>query len=184
MSLRVLSTVVAISLLVTGCGTATRIPERDTTAAISGTLRVDSVHVHLSPVAEMQHQFNAAFAPAALAELLARRLGQKGLQTGDSSNTLDVEMTFIHVRSEFIAFIVPVGLDVLSATVTVNDAAGRALRRFDISANSSAGTNTHLAKERTRLDILNEHLALLVIAQLQGQGCVTAFAYKTWSCDE
>jgi hypothetical protein len=110
-------------------------------------------------------------------------LTSAGLQDNDSSNKRDVETTTLYVRSEFTVLMAP-GVDLLSATVRVINASGTPIRTFEVSAKSPWGGMRGGARERTRLNILQEQFVNLIRAELNDKDCVRIFGNREWTCDE
>jgi hypothetical protein len=162
--------VVASVLFITGCaGTAVRKDSADIPAA-AGVLKVKSVDVHTSPKVKEQLPDNIKFDPTAFSATIERTLTASGLEEGGSGNTLDIEITNVYVRGTFSAvmFGILAGADNVAGNVRVQDASGRVLRKFEISAGYGFG-GWGGGQDSIRLNYLYEKFAELTRDQLRDQ---------------
>lgn len=137
--------------------------------AASAPLQVAGLNVTFSNDAKEQYRDNLKFDPVRFKDTIERTLSGLELVKADSTNQLAVTITDVRVRSTFSAVMwgFMAGSDSIDGRVEVQDANGKVLRSFDVSASYALGGIAG-GTDDTRLNWLYEEFAKLTAQELGG----------------
>lgn len=136
---------------------------------VAAPLQVAGLNVTFSDDAKAQYRDNLKFDPVRFKSTIERTLSGLELVKADSSNQLVVTITDVRVRSTFSAVMwgFMAGSDSIDGRVEVQDANGKVLRSFDVSASYALGGIAG-GTDDTRLNWLYEEFAKLTAQELGG----------------